>query len=208
MIVCKSERRKPAGELVPPVVEDDSEVALELATAGVVVGVWGAAGVETFEEERLEEAVPPAPTEPSNEASPAGPPRPRTLPSIDISCCVDISGLLNKLRNSSSGFKERSEGESILWPPPPPPRAAGGLFMYSLIFVTYSSSLSSLGSCDQKKRRRGEVLNFRTKTRPVVHWGTRKNSASSGKMMRSYKKENINRDDLRLNENLHLRPDH
>src|SRR5690625_5058114 len=50
MMVCRSASWRPAGELVPPVV--DWEVAAELATAGVVVGVCGAAGVETLDEDR------------------------------------------------------------------------------------------------------------------------------------------------------------
>lgn len=81
MIVCRSESLSPAGELVPPVVEDDSEVGFELANAGVVVGVCGAGGVETFEEVRFDKFEPE--TEPNSEAR-LFDPKPRTLPSIEI----------------------------------------------------------------------------------------------------------------------------
>lgn len=76
-----------AGEFVPPVVEvEDSEavVLVLVVTAGVLVGVCGAAGVAPEEEVRPE--PPPELTPERSEASPAGPPRPRTLPSIDINC--------------------------------------------------------------------------------------------------------------------------
>lgn len=81
-------------------------------------------------------------------------------------------------------------------PDPPPPDdalfvepGAGGLFNISLIFLQFSSSLSSFGSCIQKKNFRLDDLNFSTYTLPVVHWATLLNSISSGKMIRSLNKQ-------------------
>ena len=70
-------------------------------------------------------------------------------------------------------------------PPPPPDPGVGGLFSRLFTLVVYSSSLSALGSCIQKKNFRVEDLNLRMKTRPVVHCLTRLYSMSSGKMIRS-----------------------
>ena len=71
--------------------------------------------------------------------------------------------------------------------PPPPDPGVGGLFSRLFTLVLYSSSLSVLGSCIQKKNLRVDDLNFRINTLPVVHCFTRLYSMSSGKMMRSWK---------------------
>ena len=52
--------------------------------------------------------------------------------------------------------------------------------------MLYSSSLSVLGSCIQKKNLRVDDLNFRIYALPVVHCFTRLYSISSGKMIRSW----------------------
>ena len=80
--------------------------------------------------------------------------------------------LFNRLWSSESPKLDRSN------PPDPPPiepplelllPGAGGLFRKSFTFLHNSSSLSSLGSCIQKKSFLEVDLNFKMNTRPVVH---------------------------------------
>lgn len=107
------------------------------------------------------------------------------LPRICINCCCEM--LPNRLWMSDSRRLEMSELRTGLGVEPVDlcELGVGGLLSSSLTLRALSSSLSLLGSCSQKKRRRLDDLNLRTNTRPVVHWLTRLYSQSSGKMIRS-----------------------
>lgn len=92
-----------------------------------------------------------------------------TPPNNCISCCCDI--LFNIYCKSPLSLLLRF--------------AEGGLFIISFTRRQYSSSLSVLGSCNQKKRRRVDDLNFSTNTRPVFTVSIRLNTQSSGKTIKS-----------------------